>query len=70
MNTMGLGLRCQSTIRMVYLVLGRMGMYVHIWNIEVCINQRLICTRLYGHVFGTLHFCPDNCVVSISESLI
>ena len=37
-----LGLRMVSTIQ----------------NIEVSVNQGLICTHLYGYTFGTSHFCP------------
>ena len=35
-----LGLRMVSAIR----------------NIEVSVNQGLICARLYGHAFGTFHY--------------
>ena len=37
-------------------------------NIEVSVNQGLICARLYGHAFGTFHFCPHNREVRISGS--
>ena len=37
-------------------------------NIEVSVNQRLICARLYGHAFGTFHFCPHDREVRISGS--
>ena len=47
-----LGLRMVSAIR----------------NIEVSVNQGLICARLYGHAFGTFHFCPHNREVRISGS--
>ena len=41
-----------------------------IWNIEVSVNQGLICTHLhvYGRVFGTFHFCPHYREVRISGS--
>ena len=38
-----------------------------IWNMGVSASQGLIRMCLYGHAFGTLHFCPDNCNVQISE---
>ena len=47
-----LGLRMVSAIR----------------NIEVSVNQGLIYARLYGHAFGTFHFCPHNREVRISGS--
>ena len=39
-------------------------------NFEVFVNQGLVYTRLYGHVFGTFefHFCPHNREVRISGS--
>ena len=39
---------------------------IAIWHMGVSVNQGLICTSSYEHVFGTLHFCPDNCDVHIS----
>ena len=37
-----------------------------LWNIKMSVNQGVICTHLYGHAFGTFHFCPDNCEICIS----
>ena len=46
------------------LLLG-LRMVSDIRNIELSVNQGLICARLYGHAF---HFCPHNRKVRISGS--
>ena len=35
-------------------------MHVRNTNIEVFVSEGLICASLYGHVFGTMHDCPNN----------